>query len=184
MAGIKPLNTCNACNFDNPGDAEKCNRCGKSFRGEGGLFGDRNWKTSNFTKRWQCHLCGAKNQWSNKTCHSCGFKSDHSSGGCFITTATCSSLGKGDNCDELTSFRNFRDTWLKTTYPEKINEYYEIAPKIIDKINSLDEHVEIYKRIWDKYLQLCDIKIKEGNLYDAFEIYKEMTDTLKKEYLD
>jgi len=35
------------------------------------------------------------------------------SSGCFITTATLTSLGKDDNCIELTIFREFRDTYLK-----------------------------------------------------------------------
>lgn len=34
-------------------------------------------------------------------------------GGCYITTATCEEYGKPDDCYELTTFRNFRDNWLK-----------------------------------------------------------------------
>lgn len=78
MAGIKELHTCKACNFDNPGGSKKCNRCGKNFKD---YFGDWN---GNFFKRWQCHLCGAKNQWSNETCHNCNFKSDHVPESCLI----------------------------------------------------------------------------------------------------
>ena len=39
-------------------------------------------------------------------------RSNKKSKGCFITTATCKTLNKGDNCMELTTIRHFRDTWL------------------------------------------------------------------------
>ncbi len=184
MAGIKPLNTCNACNFDNPGDSEKCNRCGKDFRGFA-LFGKGDWVSSAFTKRWQCHLCGAKNQWTNNTCHGCDFKSNHStSSGCFITTATCISLNKGDNCSELNIFRYFRDSWLKENYKQQVVEYYEVAPQIVEKIEQELNSREIYQCIWEEHLAPCLELIAKGE-YELTRIqYKAMVETLKTRFIN
>ena len=32
--------------------------------------------------------------------------------GCFLTTAVCEYLGKADDCEELTTLRDYRDQWL------------------------------------------------------------------------
>ena len=58
-------------------------------------------------------------------------------GGCFITTATCSALNKGDNCCELDTFQSFRDNWLlkQNSGENLVQEYYQIAPKIVRKID-------------------------------------------------
>lgn len=48
---------------------------------------------------------------------------------CFITTATCASEGKPDDCAELTAFRAFRDGWLRRgrNGPKRIAEYYAVG---------------------------------------------------------
>ena len=85
---------------------------------------------------------------------------------CFITTAVCDSFGKPDNCYELTSFRKFRDGWLsrQTDGRALIAEYYEIAPRIVRHINSMGNAKEIYRSIWDNYLQPCLTYIEEESL--------------------
>jgi len=62
---------------------------------------------------------------------------DNTLGRCFITTATCETLGKPDNCYELNLFRDFRDNWLERQPDGKalIQEYYDVAPKIVNSIN-------------------------------------------------
>ena len=56
---------------------------------------------------------------------------------CFITTATLKSTKGVDDGYELTTFRSFRDGWLKQNYPHLIDEYYLIAPQIVDNIDAL-----------------------------------------------
>ena len=58
-------------------------------------------------------------------------------GGCYITTTICEEFGKPDNCYELTTFRRFRDHWLKQQPDGEmlITRYYDTAPKIVDLIN-------------------------------------------------
>ena len=110
-----------------------------------------------------------------------GGKSDS----CFITTAVCDSFGKADDCYELTAFRNFRDKWLALQEDGKnlIAEYYDVAPKIVEKINSLSNSAEIYKNIWTDYLSECLKSIEDGDNLNCKKIYVEMVNTLKEKFL-
>lgn len=103
---------------------------------------------------------------------------------CFITTAVCDSFGKPDDCFELTTFRNFRDGWL-TSQPDGkslIAEYYAIAPQIVDKINRLGDAAQIYRTIWQKYLEPCLNFIRSGDNLACKNKYIEMVHALKKSY--
>ena len=108
-----------------------------------------------------------------------------SDGPCFITTAVCDSFEKSDDCYELTAFRNFRDKWLALQSDGKnlIAEYYEVAPKIVEKINSLTDSAEIYKNIWRDYLSDCLKAIEVGDNFKCKKIYIEMVTTLKEKFL-
>lgn len=109
----------------------------------------------------------------------------NSGGGCFITTAVCDSFGKTDDCYELTVFRNFRDKWLLLQSDGKalIAEYYEIAPKIVEKINQFPNAAKIYKNIWTKYLNLCLNFIESGDNQSCKKIYISMVNNLKMKFL-
>jgi len=93
----------------------------------------------------------------------------HKKNGCFITTAACLSLGKSDNCYELNRLREFRDIWLKEQYHGKklIEEYYKIAPSIVNTINKLPEKNKIYKEIWNNYLSKCLNLIEKEKFEEA-----------------
>ena len=108
-----------------------------------------------------------------------------SDGPCFITTAVCDSFDKADDCYELTAFRNFRDKWLAFQSDGKklIAEYYDVAPKIVEKINSLTDSAEIYKNIWRDYLSDCLKAIETGDNLKCKKIYIEMVTTLKEKFL-
>ena len=107
-------------------------------------------------------------------------------GGCFITTATCLSLGKGDNCYELNTFRRFRDEWLlKQPDGEKlIEEYYTVAPLIVESINPLPEKYKVYVDIWNKYLKSCLRLIENGKYEEAKSLYLRMVNDLKRKFLN
>ena len=107
---------------------------------------------------------------------------DSSKGGCFITTAACLNLGGTDDCYELTTFRFFRDNWLVNQPDGKslIAEYYSIAPKIVDKIDSLRNAQEIYRQIWDDYLKPCLSLIEQAKYSECKLKYIDMVNYLKK----
>jgi hypothetical protein len=107
--------------------------------------------------------------------------------GCFITTAVCKTLKKTDNCQELTTFRYFRDSYMMKTaeMQEEIKEYYEIAPRICFAIESLGEEFSLkkYTTIWETCLKLAIEALDIGDKKKAYEIYRKMVVDLKKEFL-
>ena len=103
---------------------------------------------------------------------------------CFITTAVCQNFGKPDDCYELTEFRKFRDTWL-INQPDGeflIEQYYIIAPKIVEKINMCNDAKEIYSRIWEQYLFLCLNYIEEENYIECKNLYVQMVNELSQKF--
>lgn len=104
---------------------------------------------------------------------------------CFITTAVCDSLGKPDDCNELQAFRTFRDSYLLKTEEgvKLVEEYYDIAPSIVNTINVLEEQNEIYMSLWEKYLIPCLEYINGGQKKECQEVYIDMVESLKRTYL-
>lgn len=110
--------------------------------------------------------------------------SDYSSSFCFITTATCTALGKGDQCEELQLIRWYRDSYLMLEEDgvELIKEYYRIAPMIIEKIDNKKESKAIYRRIFQEYICKCYKLISNRNYKKAKEKYIEMVMDLANKY--
>ena len=104
---------------------------------------------------------------------------------CFITTAICKNLNKPDDCYELTTFRNFRDTWLAAQPDGKnlIAEYYAVAPKIVAAINRLAEPSRLYREIWEIFLEPCLKNIERGRFSDCKKIYVAMVKQLEKIFI-
>jgi hypothetical protein len=106
---------------------------------------------------------------------------------CFITTAVCKTLGRTDDCAELTLFRNFRDTFMQET-PEmkaEVKEYYDIAPRICSAIDNAGESFanKKYSEIWKTALEPAFEALNHGDKQKAHDIYKGMVLGLKKEFL-
>ncbi len=105
----------------------------------------------------------------------------HKKNGCFITTATCQSLGKPDNCYELNRLREFRDTWLKEQKDgEKlIREYYTVAPLIVTVIDSLPQKHKIYGDIWHNYISPCLNLIEKEKFEEVKHLYIKLVEKYK-----
>ncbi len=103
---------------------------------------------------------------------------------CFITTAVCSSLHKGDSCEELTEFRRFRDGWLAATEqgPAKIQEYYLFAPMIVEAIDRSEKSGEEYRRIWQTYLEPCFRELRGGRNEACSQRYEGMMMELEQKW--
>jgi hypothetical protein len=108
--------------------------------------------------------------------------------GCFITTAVCSALGRSDDCEELTMFRKFRDTFMLETAEMRgeVDEYYEIAPRICEAIDETgpETAIKTYSKIWSSSLKPAFEALLTGENRKAHGIYKQMVMGLKKEYID
>lgn len=104
---------------------------------------------------------------------------------CYITTAVCETLGKPDDCYELTMFRQFRDGYLRKQ-PEGetlIREYYEEAPRILKKIDESDDKDTVYHALWEEHLKPCLSLIEKGEDKACQERYIHMVRSLEKKYL-
>lgn len=104
---------------------------------------------------------------------------------CYITTAVCESLGKGTDCRELTLLKAYRDRQLAAT-PEGralVDEYYDIAPTIVKRINRQPDRVRVYQSMYEDYLLPCIQDIEEQNYETCKARYQEMVLALKEKYM-
>lgn len=104
---------------------------------------------------------------------------------CYITTATCKSLGKGESCEELELLRDFRDHYMSAQEngEKMIQEYYDIAPTIVKRIDRLPDQDDIYHEIWEKYIQPCIEMIRADQLETCMKHYAAMVCDLQQKYL-
>lgn len=106
-------------------------------------------------------------------------------GFCFITTAVCLETGKGDDCAQLTAFRNFRDVYLQNCSdgPALIEEYYRIGPRIVLEIEKSADPQKLYRSIAKEYLDPCYKDLQNGRPDRCKDRYVTMVRRLAKEYL-
>ena len=105
------------------------------------------------------------------------------SDGCFLTTACVEYMGKADDCHELTTLRNFRDNFMRAnqTLSELVDEYYRIAPQIVEEINKKPNKESYYKHIFAVVRRCVDL-IANGKNNEAVLEYQDMVLTLKQEF--
>jgi phage tail tape-measure protein len=101
-------------------------------------------------------------------------------GGCFITTAVCLSGNRPDDCHELTTLRNFRDTCMYRNHPEDIKQYYEEAPTIVSSISMREDAARIFAQMDRDYIQPAVAAVEAGEYVIAYEIYKNLFTTAKE----
>lgn len=104
---------------------------------------------------------------------------------CFITTAVCRSMGRGNDCYELDRFRFFRDDILAHMPggPDDIRFYYDVAPTIVSRIDREYDSRDIYRDIWDLYLKRCLTYIEEKEYDMCRQTYKKMVLVLTEKYV-
>ncbi len=101
-------------------------------------------------------------------------------GGCFITTAVCMNGNRADDCHELITLRNFRDTWLTRHHPEDLKQYYDEAPTIVSSISMREDAARIFNAMDRDYIQPAVAAIEAGENVIAYEIYKNLFNTAKE----
>ena len=101
--------------------------------------------------------------------------------GCFLTSACVEYLGLPDDCKELTTLRAFRDNVLKATGEGRglVDEYYRIAPVLVEKINASPKKAEIYREIYERILS-CIREIEQENHDTAVVLYREMVQDVER----
>ena len=114
-----------------------------------------------------------------------GYSKDDSGGGCYLTTACVKFHNLSDDCDELTTLRNYRDNYMLKTENGKqdLAEYYEKAPKIVCAIEKLpvDTQTSIYEYIYS-VIEKCVSFIKNGQNEQAYRKYEDMVNVLSNRF--
>lgn len=105
--------------------------------------------------------------------------------GCFLTTACVEARDLPDDCYELQTLRDFRDNYVRHLPhgEETIREYYEIAPRIITRINDTANPAEVFETMYERLVQKSIKLIEAGRKTEAFENYRLIVRELKQEYL-
>lgn len=105
---------------------------------------------------------------------------------CYITTAVCESLGKSDDCYELRTLRDYRDNYLLSNEDgvKVVDTYYNIAPTIVNRIDKSKDSGNIYRNIFDEYINPCIGLIEDGKLDECEELYSEMVYSLKDRFMN
>ena len=113
----------------------------------------------------------------------CSHFTKRSGGGCFLTTACCEHMGKPDDCYELTMMRKLRDEYIikQLNHQDLIDEYYSLAPSIVEKLNSENNFKELYSNIYS-VINVCAKHMENKNFESAFKEYQDMFESLKKTY--
>lgn len=106
-------------------------------------------------------------------------------GCCYISSACCQYLGLPDNCDVLETLRKYRDNVLILTDEGKrdIEAYYQQAPTIVRRLESLANCEQVYSVIYRNYLVPAVQLIQAGKNDEAHCIYRTLVSDLTR-YLD
>ena len=110
--------------------------------------------------------------------------SSSSDGGCFLTTACISAMNLPDDCLELQVLREFRDSFMmnKPSGKDAIQEYYKIAPGIVEAINKQKNSEEIWSEIYNSIRHAVNL-VLSGKREEASQFYRDATLSLKEKYL-
>lgn len=108
---------------------------------------------------------------------------DKSSGsGCYLTTACMNHMQENfdDSCNELMTLRWFRDNFVSM---DDIKHYYNIAPIIVNRINSVPDNNKIYTWIYEYVVCPCVIAIQQENYEFAYNRYKNSVLALEEQFV-
>ena len=102
--------------------------------------------------------------------------------GCFLTTACMRHMQEtfDDNCKELTILRWFRDNFGKR---EDVEHYYNVAPIIVQQIESSENSNSIYNYIYENMVKSCVDAIENKNYEEAYNKYKNTVLVLEEEFV-
>lgn len=179
LRGGSQCNPCNPCSPDQIKDGSQCNPCNPCSPDQ--LRGGSQCNPCNPCSPDQMHTGGQCNPCS--PCSPDQGSGGNSSGGssCFITSACTESLGLPDDCDELQTLRAFRDK-RKAEDPDfvmLVEEYYRIAPVIVEWINGKDDSKEEFLKLYHELVIPCVELIKRGNEDEAIKLYTSQVKMLQ-----
>ncbi|WP_448662226.1 CFI-box-CTERM domain-containing protein [Sphingomonas sp. CJ20] len=104
---------------------------------------------------------------------------------CFLTTACVTARSLGDDCEELQTLRSFRDGFMRNTPdgPAQIEEYYRIAPHIVEAIDADPQRAAIYDDLYERLVRASIALINGGQHADALAHYRDVVLSLKQRFV-
>lgn len=132
-------------------------------------------------KKWNETFKGHTIQYADFATIQSGFKQKL----CYVTTAICQGLHKGQDCKEVQLMKAYRDDYLALQEggEEITREYYDIAPTIVKRIAKEASPEAKYQYLWEHYLRFCVSMVENGKYEECKETYMQMIEELKREYL-
>lgn len=105
---------------------------------------------------------------------------------CFLTTATCASLGLDEDCADLRDMRRFRDQVLARMPggPAEIEAYYRIAPRLVAAIDASADPLRTYRALYAGWIAPAVAAIRAGANHQAYARYRRMIEMLMARYPD
>ena len=105
--------------------------------------------------------------------------------GCFLTSACVRARNLSDDCDELKTLREFRDSFMMSTVQgrSEVEHYYAIAPAIVESIDKLPNATEIWNKLFADTILPAVTLIKENNVDAAYQLYKNCVLELQFRFL-
>jgi hypothetical protein len=99
---------------------------------------------------------------------------------CYLTSACVAYRGLPDDCHELTVLRAFRDGWLaaQPQGPALIEQYYAVAPDIVDAIEASGVARAVYARVFS-VVRNCVECIESHRPPRAMQAYRALVETLQ-----
>ena len=176
IKGLPKYDICKEC-YDNGKRVrirQSCIECGKPFELTNNQYDYYISKGLELPKR--CEDCRGNRASRANSYDSKSHSGKRKGSFCFITTAVCEGLGKPDDCYELTTLRNYRDTWLSKIEGGMalIEEYYKIAPLIVSQIQKSDRYEEYCDKLLHEYINPCLEMIERQEFEECKEKYKDM----------
>lgn len=104
---------------------------------------------------------------------------------CFLTSATVFHKGLADDCKELKTLRNLRETVMKPDpeFSRLISEYEIIAPKMLININAASNKDEILESIYTNLVLPSVLLVENGKNIEAIEHYRDFVQEMKFLYM-
>lgn len=102
--------------------------------------------------------------------------------GCYLTSACMRHMQDkfDDNCYELAVLRWFRDKYVTK---EDIIHYYEVAPRIIERIEASENKDKIYEWIYEDVIKTSVNAIHEHDYEKAYSRYKNSVIALEETFV-
>lgn len=149
--------------------------CDGGWNNFSGTWTDGGW--NNFSGTW------SDGGWNNFS-GSWGNGNSGGGGGCFLTTACVAHKGLADNCYELQVLRAIRDTIMtwNDDMKELVEEYYRIAPEIVEKINASDNSEAAWDDIYETLILKCIEYYENNGINSAVDLYISKVKELKEMY--